>query len=107
MKLIDCTFRDGGYYNDWIFKADLIKEYIKTLEKFKISYFEVGFRSISSDKYKGPLYYSTDDYLKYTFKNSKVKIGIMINASDIPENKRDRNSYINSFFQKKRKQLLK
>ena len=26
IKLIDCTFRDGGYYNHWDFEEELIKE---------------------------------------------------------------------------------
>ena len=27
LKLLDCTLRDGGYYNNWNFDRDLINEY--------------------------------------------------------------------------------
>ena len=30
MKLLDCTIRDGGYYTNWDFDQNLIKEYAKS-----------------------------------------------------------------------------
>ena len=34
LNIIDCTFRDGGYYNNWRFDISLIKKYIA---KFNIN----------------------------------------------------------------------
>ena len=35
IKILDCTLRDGGYYNNWNFKNDLI-EFILPLENIEI-----------------------------------------------------------------------
>ena len=29
INLLDCTLRDGGYYNNWFFTKELINEYLK------------------------------------------------------------------------------
>ena len=44
IKIIDCTLRDGGYYNNWHFKKDLINEYLKVMDIIKVDYVEIGFR---------------------------------------------------------------
>ena len=31
IKILDCTLRDGGYYNDWRFSKSLVSEYIKAV----------------------------------------------------------------------------
>ena len=31
IKIIDCTLRDGGYYNNWDFSLNLINDYLKAL----------------------------------------------------------------------------
>lgn len=45
MIALDCTFRDGGYYNNWEFDLKLANKYLKAMEKSKIHAVEVGFRS--------------------------------------------------------------
>ena len=42
--LLDCTLRDGGYYNDWNFSKKLIQDYIHQISKTNICYIELGFR---------------------------------------------------------------
>ena len=43
LKILDCTLRDGGYYNDWRFSKDTVHEYIKGIyfkkKKFKNIYY--------------------------------------------------------------------
>tara|TARA_Y100000294_G_scaffold11130_1_gene10230 strand:- start:167 stop:391 length:225 start_codon:yes stop_codon:yes gene_type:complete len=29
IKILDCTLRDGGYYNNWDFSKNLISKYLK------------------------------------------------------------------------------
>ena len=29
LKVLDCTLRDGGYYNNWRFDKDLVVDYLK------------------------------------------------------------------------------
>ena len=40
---LDCTFRDGGYYNNWFFKKTDIDFYIKNISKTKIKYISGSF----------------------------------------------------------------
>ena len=28
IKLLDCTLRDGGYYNNWDFSKELVDDYL-------------------------------------------------------------------------------
>ena len=32
--LLDCTLRDGGYYNNWDFSTDLIENYLEKNSEF-------------------------------------------------------------------------
>ena len=43
IKLLDCTLRDGGYINNWIFGRDKILNTIQSLEESNIDILEVGF----------------------------------------------------------------
>jgi len=63
LNIIDCTIRDGGYYNNWDFSKDLVNDYLQTMKDIKIDYVEIGFRSLDSDIYRGPHYFTTDSYL--------------------------------------------
>ena len=33
LKILDCTLRDGGYYNNWDFDQELVEVYLKSMEK--------------------------------------------------------------------------
>ena len=41
---IDCTLRDGGYYNLWNFEESLVRKYLEVMEKLNIDFVELGFR---------------------------------------------------------------
>jgi 4-hydroxy 2-oxovalerate aldolase len=43
INLLDCTLRDGGYVNDWVFGYDVIKSIIGKLIDSKIDILEIGF----------------------------------------------------------------
>jgi len=85
IKLLDCTLRDGGYYNNWDFSSDLIKDYLEAMVSIQADYVEIGFRFISNNDFKGGCAFSTDSYINslnipYALKD---KIGVMVNGSDI------------------------
>ncbi len=44
---MDCTLRDGGYYNLWDFPSDLIEDYLEAMAAISIDYVELGFRFLS------------------------------------------------------------
>jgi len=51
---IDCTMRDGGYYNNWNFSPELISAYISAMSLVSVDIVELGFRSLDVDGYCGP-----------------------------------------------------
>ena len=57
MKIIDCTFRDGGYQTNWYFGAETVKKYFKAMEKSKVEYLEIGFKFPNSANIYGPFAY--------------------------------------------------
>ena len=87
LNILDCTLRDGGYYNNWHFDKDLINEYLKVMDIIKVDYVEIGFRFIDKVKTKGPTAYSEESFLKSLKIPKNLKIGIMINAADFVSSK--------------------
>lgn len=82
--LIDCTFRDGGYYNSWDFSPAIIKDYLIAMEAAGVDYVELGFRSFKKDgSFKGACAYTTDAFLRSLNVPSSLKIGVMMNASEL------------------------
>ena len=82
LNILDCTLRDGGYYNNWYFEKDLINEYLKVMDIVKVDYVEIGFRFIDKVRTKGPTAYSEESFLKSLKIPKNLKIGVMINAAD-------------------------
>ncbi len=82
-NILDCTFRDGGYYNNWNFKENLIKEYFNFIKLTNIKFIEIGFFTIKKNNNFG----LTANVDKYFFKKIKtpknINIGLMINASEL------------------------
>ena len=83
LNLLDCTLRDGGYYNNWDFDIELINQYLLAMHKSGIKFVELGFRGFPSLSYKGPCAYTTDQFLRLLKIPRKLKIGVMVNASEI------------------------
>ncbi len=52
IKILDCSFRDGGYLNDWRFEPKTVRETYWALTKSGVDYVEIGFRG--SEKYFDP-----------------------------------------------------
>ena len=82
IKLLDCTLRDGGYYNNWKFKIELINKYLNVIRKLPIEYVELGFVDLN---YSSVL--STSNVNNALLKKLKIpkslNLGVMINFSDI------------------------
>ena len=87
IKLIDCTLRDGGYYNSWDFSIELINDYLHVMHGLPIDYVELGFRSFKSDGFKGGCAYTTDKFIEQLNVPKELKLGVMINASEIVNHK--------------------
>ena len=44
-NILDCTLRDGGYYNKWNFSYGFVKNYLVTQNKIGTDIVEIGFRN--------------------------------------------------------------
>ena len=82
INFLECTFRDGGYYNNWNFSKDLAKNYLKTIQNYNYKFAEIGFRFRDKDKNKGLFAYSGEKLINELSAKSNIQLGIMINASD-------------------------
>jgi 4-hydroxy 2-oxovalerate aldolase len=82
IKLLDCTLRDGGYYTNWDFNKELVKNYLTYMEKLPIEYIEVGYRSKLKNDYLGEYFYLPILTLKYIKNYTSKKLAIMLNAKD-------------------------
>ena len=83
LNILDCTLRDGGYYNNWNFTREIVNDYLTAMSKVGVYYVELGFRSFESKNFKGPTWYTTDNYLESLSIPTSLKIGVMVNASEI------------------------
>ncbi len=89
---LDCTLRDGGYYTNWFFPEELVKEYFEALSFAGVDVVEVGYRSNCKDGFKGPYAYSSEYFLRSLSIPSDLKIAIMIDAKELLENDLPSNS---------------
>ncbi|OIJ21720.1 aldolase [Anaerobacillus alkalidiazotrophicus] len=83
VKLLDCTLRDGGYYNSWDFDKAVIEDYLKAMDAISVDYVELGLRSFSKDGFKGACAYTTDSFIRSLDIPKDLKLGVMVNASDL------------------------
>jgi 4-hydroxy 2-oxovalerate aldolase len=83
IKLLDCTLRDGGYYNSWDFDISVVQKYLKAMHEISVDYVELGLRGFSKDGFQGACAYTTDKYINSLLVPEGLKIGVMVNASEL------------------------
>ncbi len=83
MIALDCTFRDGGYYNDWSFGIALANRYLKAMKSSKIDAIEIGFRS-PPQKNGGVFINVTDEFIEKSLGPIDFEyFGVMVNTSEM------------------------
>lgn len=80
---LDCTLRDGGYYNAWDFSQELIHEYLIAMQAAGVDVIELGFRSLKNLGFNGPCAFTTDDFLRNLPLPAGVTIGVMVNGNEL------------------------
>ena len=83
IKFLDCTLRDGGYYNAWDFQPELINSYLTAMQAAKVDVVELGLRSLKNQGFKGACAYTTDDFLDSLKIPEGIQVGVMINAVEL------------------------
>ena len=84
IKHVDCTLRDGGYYNNWDFSKELTEDYLYAMNAIAVDFVELGFRSFDiKSGFKGAFAYTTDNLIRSLKIPEGLKIGVMVNASEV------------------------
>jgi 4-hydroxy 2-oxovalerate aldolase len=83
VQILDCTLRDGGYYNDWDYPFELVKRYVDAVAAAEIDVVELGFRTLHSDGYLGATAYTTDAFIERLNPPKNLPIAVMLNAKEI------------------------
>ena len=99
--ILDCTLRDGGYYNNWQFSKSLVREYILNIQELGVNVIELGFRFPKPHKRLGSCGKTSDKFINSFLDIKKSKFAVMINSSDyINKNVVDIN-LLSQYFKKK------
>ena len=83
ITLVDCTLRDGGYYNDWDYSNELITRYVDSMVRAKVDVIEMGFRQLKANEYLGPTAWTTDAFLQQLNIPSPIAVAVMMNAKGV------------------------
>jgi len=84
-SILDCTLRDGGYYNNWDFDPLVVSDYLKNISKAKINYVELGLRNFPKSGFLGAFAYTTEDFINTLNLPEGPTYGVMVDAKTILE----------------------
>ncbi len=84
-RILDCTFRDGGYQTDWHFSTSIVEDYLGLIHKFGVQIAEIGFRSAVTleNKDSGAFLFSDENFLRSLSLPTELQLAVMINADEI------------------------
>ena len=100
LNILDCSCRDGGYYNNWQFDVKEINNYLKYCSKLNINLVEIGFTfNKEINKNLGPFAYSEISFINKLNIPKNIKIVLMINAKDFSPDENDISNQIKTKFQ--------
>ena len=83
IHMLDCTLRDGGYYNNWDFDQDVVKAYLNAMADAKVDYVELGLRQFKNQSFLGAHAYTTSEFLNRLDLPDGPTYGVMIDAKTI------------------------
>ena len=98
-NILDCTLRDGGYYNSWNFSISTVKKYLTAIEHSSVSHVELGFRFLKKSSEHGMLAYTSEDFVDALDLPPNKSYGVMINAKDYLSSKNPINDINKSFME--------
>lgn len=98
LQLLDCTLRDGGYYNAWDFDHGLINDYLMAMEAAGIQLVELGFRTPDSSSFVGAVGVCAESFINDLEIPNGLRIGVMLNAKDLIQEGFSPSDLIDSLF---------
>lgn len=82
LTILDCTLRDGGYYNHWDFDPFLARRLVAALARSGIDLVELGYKSPDNSRYFGLFKYCPDDQLEYLREFEGPEYAFMVDAKE-------------------------
>ncbi|WP_081695394.1 aldolase catalytic domain-containing protein [Psychromonas sp. SP041] len=98
MKILDCTLRDGGYYNNWDFEPTVVEAYLKAVSAANIDYVELGLRNFPKAGFLGAYAYTTEAHLNTLDLPEGPTYGVMVDAKTILESELSVEDAIDALF---------
>ncbi len=98
MFILDCTLRDGGYYNNWDFDPEIVNQYLESVASSKIDFVELGLRNFKKEGFLGAFAYTTECFLNHINLPEGPKYGVMIDAKTILDADMSIENAINELF---------
>lgn len=83
--ILDCTLRDGGYYNNWDFDPEVVTQYLNSVASANIDYVELGLRNFAKSGFLGAFAYTTEDFINTLTLPEGPTYGVMVDAKTILE----------------------
>lgn len=83
INILDCTLRDGGYYNNWDFDNDLFLDYLEKIALSNVEFVELGLRNFAKEGFLGAFAYTTEDFLNSIDLPEGPVYGVMVDAKTI------------------------
>ena len=81
--ILDCTLRDGGYYNAWDFSPKLIQQYLDAMQAAEVDVVELGFRTLKNLGFQGPCAFTTDEFIRSLAIPAGLIVGVMVNGKEL------------------------
>lgn len=81
-RILDCTLRDGGYYNDWQFPLEIARKTVDSLYNAGVDIIEIGLKSAFDDTTSGLFKYCNEDYLDFLGEYPEASFSFMINVKE-------------------------
>ena len=99
LRILDCTLRDGGYYNNWCFPRELTEEYLRAMAAAQVDIVEIGFRNFPQASFLGPHAYSTDAFLGTLDIPASLSLAVMVDAKSLLGGEDDPVRRVDALFQ--------
>jgi 4-hydroxy 2-oxovalerate aldolase len=82
LRLLDCTIRDGGFYNEWDFSPAFVGAYLRAVEYAGVDCIEIGYRSRQMKGFAGAYKYSEEALLRRLRGPGTPELAVMIDAKE-------------------------
>ncbi len=82
IKILDCTLRDGGYYNDWDFSLAFARALVSGLNAAGVDIVEMGYKSLRRDRYYGLFHFCSEELLAFLKDYPSAEYAFMIDAKE-------------------------